>query len=124
MKHRGEAPWRTVPGSPGADALSGCADPLSHPADQPRVRATVKSFGARLPKCSAQSFHKKVAGELPDELAETLQDIVATIASLTERIRNYDHRVEHLSKEHYPQQTELLRQVPGVGALTHPLPLS
>jgi transposase len=82
------------------------------------VRGTVKSFGARLPKCSAQSFHKKVAGELPDELAETLEEIVATIASLTQRIRNYDRRIEHLSKERYPQETELLRQVPGVGALT------
>src|SRR5215207_5724573 len=82
------------------------------------VRGTVKSFGHRLPKCSAQSFHKKVAGQLPDELAETLEDIVVTIASLTERIRNYDRRIEHLSKEHYPQETELLRQVPGVGPLT------
>src|SRR3712207_6302877 len=25
------------------------------------IRGTVKSFGARLPKCSAESFHKKVA---------------------------------------------------------------
>ena len=82
------------------------------------VRGTVKSFGTRLPKCSAQSFHKKVARQLPDELAETLEDIVVTIASLTERIRNYDRRIEHLSKEHYPQETELLRQVPGVGPLT------
>ncbi len=29
------------------------------------ARGTVKSFGARLPKCSAQSFHKKVAESLP-----------------------------------------------------------
>ena len=43
---------------------------------------------------------------------------MVTIASLTERIRNYDRRIEHLSKEHYPQETELLRQVPGVGPLT------
>ena len=59
-----------------------------------------------------------VAGQLPDELAETLEDVVATIASLTERIRNYDRRIEHLSKERYPRETELLRQVPGVGPLT------
>jgi transposase len=43
------------------------------------IRGTVKSFGARLPKCSAESFHKKVAGQLPHELAEALEDVVATI---------------------------------------------
>jgi hypothetical protein len=45
-----------------------------------------------------------LAGQLPDELAETLKDEVATIASLTVRIRNYDRRIEHLSKERYPQR--------------------
>jgi transposase len=83
------------------------------------VRGTVKSFGARLPKCSAQSFHKKVADRLPSELAEALEDVVETIASLTERIRDYERRIEQLCKENYPQETGLLRQVPGgVGALT------
>ncbi len=81
------------------------------------VRGTVKSFGARLPKCSAESFHKKVVDRLPRELAKALDDVVATIASLTEKIRDYDRRIERLSKERYPQ-TELLRQVAGVGALT------
>ncbi len=81
------------------------------------VRGTVKSFGARLPKCSAESFHKKVADALPCELVEALEDVVATIASLTEKIRDYDRRIEQVSKERYPQ-TELLRQVAGVGALT------
>jgi len=81
------------------------------------VRGTVKSFGARLPKCSAESFHKKVADRLPRELAKALEDVVATIASLAVKIRDYDRRIERLSKERYPQ-TELLRQVAGVGALT------
>jgi transposase len=38
------------------------------------------------------------------------------IGSLTERIRDYDRRLETISKEHYPE-TDLLRQVEGVGAL-------
>src|SRR5215203_4439473 len=82
------------------------------------VRGTVKSFGARLPKCSAESFHRKVADALPSELAEALQDVVATIGSLTERIRDYERRIERLCEQSYPQQTGLLRQVAGVGALT------
>lgn len=82
------------------------------------VRGTVKSFGARLPQCSAQSFHKKVADQLPDELAEALEDVVATIASLTEKIRDYERRIERVCRERYPQETGLLQQVAGVGVLT------
>ncbi len=82
------------------------------------VRGTVKSFGARLPKCSAQSFHKKkVAESMPAQLEETLQPVVATIASLTEKIRDYGRRIEELATERYPE-SELLQQVQGVGALT------
>jgi transposase len=39
------------------------------------------------------------------------------IGSLTERIRDYDRKLEAISKESYPE-TELLCQVEGVGALT------
>ncbi len=46
--------------------------------------------------------------------------MVETIASLTERIRDYERRIEQLCKESYPQESGLLlREVPGgVGALT------
>jgi transposase len=81
------------------------------------VRGTVKSFGYRLPKCSAPSFHKKVPVHLPSELAEALGPIVETIGSLTEKIKDYDRRIEGLATERYPE-TRLLRQVPGVGPLT------
>jgi transposase len=46
-----------------------------------------------------------------------LGPILEQISSLTERIRQYDLKLEALSKEHYPE-TELLRQVEGVGGLT------
>jgi transposase len=39
------------------------------------------------------------------------------IGSLTERIRDYDLKLELISKERYPE-TALLRQVEGVGPLT------
>jgi transposase len=41
----------------------------------------------------------------------------AEIGSLTERIRQYDRKLQTISKERYPE-TELLRQVEGIGALT------
>ena len=43
---------------------------------------------------------------------------MATIGSLTERIRDYNKRIERVCEESYPEETGLLRQVPGVGALT------
>jgi transposase len=58
-------------------------------ARQPRVRGAVKSFGGRLPKCTAGTFHDKVAEHLPGELTSALEPILKTIASLTERIKNY-----------------------------------
>ena len=81
------------------------------------VRGTVKSFGARLPKCSTASFHKKVAACIPEELRPALEPLLETIASLSTRVRHYDRELEQLAEEHYPQ-TKLLRQVQGVGTLT------
>ena len=46
-----------------------------------------------------------------------LGPILKTIGSLTERIRDYERQLETISKERYPE-TELLRQVEGVGTLT------
>jgi transposase len=70
-----------------------------------------------LPKCPAVSFHKKAAAHIPEALWAALGPILETIGSLTERIREYDRQLEMLCQEHYPE-TELLRQVEGVGALT------
>ena len=81
------------------------------------VRGAVKSFGARLPKCPAVGFHKKAAAHIPEALWPALGPILETIGSLTERIREYERQLEMISKEHYPE-TELLRQVEGVGVLT------
>ncbi len=55
------------------------------------VRGAVKSFGARLPKCPARSFHNKVVEHIPEALWPALGPIfLETIGSLTERIRDYE----------------------------------
>jgi transposase len=81
------------------------------------VRGAVKSFGARLPKCPARSFHKRAEEHIPEALRPALEPILEQIASLTERIRGYDRRLETICQEHYPE-TDLLRQVEGIGPLT------
>ncbi len=47
-----------------------------------------------------------------------LGPILEQIGSLTERIREYDRQLETVCQEHYRPETELLRQVEGIGALT------
>jgi transposase len=89
---------------------------VSHATAQPRVRGAVKSFGARLPKCPATSFHNKAPEHIPEALRPALEPVLEQIASLTERIRQYDRLLVAISKEHYPE-TELLRQVEGIGTL-------
>ena len=81
------------------------------------VRFVVKPLGHRLPKCSAQGFHKKVAGGIPEALKPALDPILRTIAELTARIREYDRKLAALAEGLYPQ-TKLLEQVQGVGPLT------
>ena len=81
------------------------------------VRGTVKSFGARLPKCSSPTFHKKVGVYVPESLRPALEPLLETIASMTAHIREYDRKLESVASELYPE-TKLLRQVHGVGTLT------
>ena len=47
-----------------------------------------------------------------------LEPILEQIGSLTERISDYEKQLETIAKEHYPHETDLLRQVEGVGTLT------
>jgi transposase len=60
---------------------------------------------------------EKAAEHIPEALWPALRPILETIGSLTERVREYDRQLEAISKEHYPE-TDLLRQVEGVGTLT------
>ena len=81
------------------------------------ARSIVKSCGARLPSCSADSFAHKVASEIPEGLRPALEPILETIACLTQQIRGYDRRIEWLCRERYPE-TKQLRGISGVGPLT------
>ena len=80
------------------------------------VRGAVKPFGARLPTCDADGFHKKVSASIPTELRPALEPLITVIAQLTKAIREADARIEELSRERYPE-TKVLQQVQGVGSL-------
>jgi transposase len=112
LKHRGEDSQAHMAIIRSREALVSARTQLVN-----HVRGAVKSFGHRLPKCPARSFHKRAAEHVPEALWPALGPILETIGSLTERIRDYDRQLETISEERYPE-TELLRQVEGVGALT------
>lgn len=81
------------------------------------VRASVKSHGARLPRCSADSFARKVDAHLPSELWLALSPLVERIGELTDQIRAYDRQIEAMCRDRYPE-TGVLTQIRGVGSLT------
>jgi transposase len=81
------------------------------------VRGLVKASGHRLPGCSAESFAHCAAEHTPSELQPALAPLISTIATLTAQIRSYDRQIETLAAKCYPE-TELLKQIQGVGPVT------
>ncbi|HZC84514.1 MAG TPA: IS110 family transposase, partial [Rubrobacter sp.] len=112
LKHRGEESQAHMALIRSREALVSSRTQLVN-----HVRGTVKSFGARLPKCPARSFHKRASEHIPEALRPALGPILEQIGSLTERIKDYDRKLEAICQEHYPE-TDLLRQVEGIGPLT------
>jgi transposase len=112
LKHRGEESQAHMAIIRSRQALVDCRTQLVN-----HVRGAVKSFGARLPKCPARSFHKRAPEHIPEALMPALGPTLEQIGSLTERIRQYDRELQIVAKERYPE-TEFLRQVEGVGPLT------
>jgi transposase len=112
LKHRSEDSQAHMALIRSRQALVSCRTQLVN-----HLRGAVKSFGGRLPKCPARSFHNKAAEHIPEALLPALGPILEQIGSLTERIRDYERELESISKEHYPE-TGLLRQVEGIGPLT------
>jgi transposase len=112
LKHRSEECQAHLAVIRSRQALVDCRTQLVN-----HVRGAVKSFGARLPKCPARSFHKRAKEHIPEALLPALEPILEQIGSLTERIRDYDRRLETICQERYPE-TDLLRQVEGIGPLT------
>jgi transposase len=112
LKHRGEEGQAHMALIRSREALVSVRTQLVN-----HVRGAVKSFGARLPKCPARSFHKRAAEHIPEALWPALGPLLEQIGSLTQRIRDYERQLEMISEEHYPE-SELLRQVEGIGTLT------
>lgn len=80
------------------------------------ARGLAKSVGERLPKCDAHSIGSEHLRALPQPLQEALEPLLNQVEALTVRIEKCDRQVEQIARTKYPE-TELLRQVKGVGPL-------
>jgi|KBSSwiStaDraftv2_1062776.scaffolds.fasta_scaffold174162_1 transposase len=81
------------------------------------ARGLTKSYGERLPSCGTGQVGENLAEPLSAPLQGALKPLLAVVASLSERIREYDGQIEQIGEQRYPE-TELLKQVHGVGTLT------
>ena len=80
------------------------------------ARGLAKSYGERLRGCNVRNMNPEKAEGLSPELQAALQPLLAALGSLSERIAEYNQRIEKLAQESYPQ-VALPKQVKGVGTL-------
>lgn len=81
------------------------------------VRGTAKALGTRLPMCSTEAFPRRASAHLPPAMRPGLGPVLETIAGLSQQIAGFDRQIDALSRTCYPE-TEVLRQVSGVGPVT------
>jgi len=112
IRHRGAETRRDLVMLRARDALVSARTKLIN-----ATRGLVKSVGSRLPQCSADSFHKQVAGSIPEGIRAALVPLLEQIELLTVKIKEYDGKVSRMAEKKYPE-TILLKQVKGVGDLT------
>jgi transposase len=80
------------------------------------ARGLGKSYGERLRGCNVRNMNPEKAEGLSAELQAALEPLLAAIESVSERIAEYNQRIEKLAQESYPQ-VAVLKQVKGVGTL-------
>ena len=80
------------------------------------ARGLAKSYGERLRGCNVRKMNPEKAESLSPELQRALEPLLSAIAELSQRICEYNERIEALAQQSYPQ-VALLKQIKGVGTL-------
>src|SRR5262249_37917438 len=80
------------------------------------AQGLAKSYGERLQGCNVRNLNPKKAEDLSAELQRALEPLLSAIAEVSERICEYNDRIQALAQESYPQ-VALLKQIKGVGTL-------
>jgi len=74
------------------------------------ARGLAKSYGERLRGCNVRNLNPEKAEMLSPELQRALEPLLSAIAELSEHIGEYNHRIEALAQQSYPQ-VALLQQI-------------
>lgn len=82
------------------------------------ARGLVKPFGQRLRSCDADSLTRADAGHLDAAIRGHAERLLGMVEELTKQIGACDKELEQMAQDRYKKETEQLRQVPGVGAIT------
>lgn len=80
------------------------------------VRGMAKTFGTKLPKCSADAFVTRCSSLVPAMLTAAVNGILETIAKMTGTIKGYDKAITVMMKRH--PEAQIVGQIAGVGELT------
>src|SRR6202790_802079 len=80
------------------------------------ARGLAKSYGERLRGCNVRNMNPEKAEGLSPELQTAMEPLLNAIEALSERIVEYNERIENLAQQSYPQ-VALLKQIKGVGTL-------
>lgn len=80
------------------------------------VRGVCKSLGARLPKCAAESFHRRVVSFIPEEVLSSLEPVLKQLEGIEGGIDACDCRIKEMA--HAMEPVEVLTSATGVGDLT------
>jgi transposase len=80
------------------------------------ARGLAKSVGERMAACGSSQVSEERMEELPAAVREALAPLLRQVQALTVQIQECDGKLEQIARMHYPE-TELLKQVSGVGTL-------
>src|SRR5499433_1094583 len=67
------------------------------------ARSLAKSYGERLRGCNVRNMNPEKAEALSPELQSALEPLLAAIEELSERICQYNERIEQMAQESYPE---------------------
>lgn len=111
VKHRGTQAQADLAVAKGRDLLVATRTSLVN-----CIRGTVKSFGARLPDCEAEAFHRRARSVVPEGLKPALEPLFETLNNIEKQIDAHEKALEQIA-ERYPD-VKLMSQPKGVGLLT------
>jgi transposase len=80
------------------------------------VRAVVKASGDRIPKCTAEGFHRRTRLAVPEALRPALDPIYATLEALAAQIRALEKTIEDVAAT--DPEVAVVSQIDGIGTLT------